>query len=92
VQLDPIKLTLKAPRSKRLKPKCDELLSNVVFNVNVRRYTKERSLALRLAATEEKGQQALMELAAALEVGRCRLTLSASVLKAPVVSALETKI
>jgi len=39
VQIDPIKPTLKAPGSKRLKLNCDELLSSFAFKFNVRRYT-----------------------------------------------------
>jgi len=38
VQVEPIKLTVKAPRSKRLKLKCDVPLSNFAFNFNLRRY------------------------------------------------------
>ena len=38
VQVDPIKPTLKAPVSRSLKLKCDELLSNVAFKFNLRRY------------------------------------------------------
>ena len=39
VQLDPIEPTLKAPGTKRLKLKCDELLSSFASNINLRRYT-----------------------------------------------------
>jgi len=39
VQVDPIKPTLKAPGTKRLKVKCDESLSNFAFNFNLRRYS-----------------------------------------------------
>jgi len=46
VQVDPIKPTLKAPGSERLKLKCDILLSACAFNVNLRRYTKEDYLQL----------------------------------------------
>jgi hypothetical protein len=38
VQVDPIKLTSKAPGTKRLKRTSDELLSNFAFNFNLRRY------------------------------------------------------
>ena len=31
---------MKAPRTKRLKLECDELLSNFAFNFNLRRYTQ----------------------------------------------------
>ena len=41
VQVDPMKPTLKAPGSKRLKLEHEKLLSNVGFNFNLRRYTKE---------------------------------------------------
>jgi hypothetical protein len=39
VQLDPIKPTLKAPGTKRLTLKYNELLSNVAFKLNLRHYT-----------------------------------------------------
>jgi hypothetical protein len=38
VQVDPIKPKLKPPGTKRLKLKCDILLSNSAFKVNLRRY------------------------------------------------------
>jgi len=40
VQVDPIKPTLKAPGSKRLKIKRDKLVSRFAFNFNMRRYTE----------------------------------------------------
>jgi len=39
VQVDPIKPTLTAPGSKRLKLKYDEPLSNIAVKFNVRRYS-----------------------------------------------------
>jgi hypothetical protein len=47
VQVDPIKPTLKPPRTKRLKRKCDEPLSNFAFNINLRRYTEQVVLFLK---------------------------------------------
>jgi lipoate-protein ligase A len=41
VQVDPIKPTLKAPGTKRLKLKYDDPLSNFAFKFNLRRYTME---------------------------------------------------
>jgi len=41
VQVDPIKLTLKAPVTKRLKLKSDGMLSSFALNFNLRRYTKD---------------------------------------------------
>ena len=38
-QLDPIKAILKAPGTKRLKLKYDELLLNIAFKFNLRRYS-----------------------------------------------------
>jgi len=38
VQVDPIKPLLKPPGTKRLKLKCDVLLSNLAFKFNLRRY------------------------------------------------------
>ena len=43
MQVDPIKATLKAPGSKRLKLKHDNLLSHFAFRFNLRRYTKAKS-------------------------------------------------
>ena len=40
MQVDPIKLTLKAPGTQHLKVKCDERLSNFAYNFNLRRYIK----------------------------------------------------
>jgi hypothetical protein len=40
VQVDPVKPTLKARISERLKLRCDDLLSNFAFKFNLRRYTK----------------------------------------------------
>ena len=37
MQVDPVKPTLKAPGTKRLKLKCDEPLSDFAFNFNMRR-------------------------------------------------------
>jgi hypothetical protein len=39
VQIDPMKPMLKPPRTKRLKLKCDILLSSYSFKFNLRRYT-----------------------------------------------------
>jgi hypothetical protein len=38
VQVAPIKPSLKAPATKPLKLKCDQLLSSFAFNFNLRRY------------------------------------------------------
>ena len=40
MQVDPVKPTLKAPGTKRLKLKYDEPLSNFAFKFNVRRYAE----------------------------------------------------
>jgi len=40
VQVDPIKPKLKPPGTKRLKLKCDVLLSTFAFKYNLRRYMK----------------------------------------------------
>jgi hypothetical protein len=41
VQVAPIKPTLKAAGTKRLKLKCDQPLSNFAFNFNVRHYNSD---------------------------------------------------
>jgi len=38
VQVDPLKHTLKAPGTKRLKLNCDQVPSSVAFKFNLRRY------------------------------------------------------
>jgi hypothetical protein len=48
VQLDPIKPKLKPPGTKRLKLKCDILLSTSAFNLNVRRYKQEEVKAKKM--------------------------------------------
>jgi len=50
VPVDPIKPTLKAPGSERLKLKCDELLSTSAFNFNLRRYTMAPTAATAVQA------------------------------------------
>ena len=40
MQIDPVKPMLNQPESKRLKLKCDKLLSTIGFNFNLRRHTK----------------------------------------------------
>jgi hypothetical protein len=44
VQVDPMKPALKAPGTKPLKLKYDELLSSFAFNFNLRRYIKATEL------------------------------------------------
>ena len=73
--------------------KYDEPLSNFAFNFNVRRYIEEGHVpdvapALDKGGCMDGNQSSLAQ----LTVGRCRLTVSKPVLKAPMVSALETKI
>jgi len=79
VQVDPIKPMLKPPGTKRLKLKYDELLSNVAFKFNLRRYNEEREHVVEEEEAEDHA------------VGRCRLTVSKPELIARPVSALETK-
>jgi len=78
VQVDPIKPAFKAPGSMLLKLRYDGPLSNFAFKFNLRRYIQAEGKALR-KAEEDK-------------VGRCRLTVSKTMLKAPMISALETVI
>ena len=47
MQVDSIKPSLKAPEPKRLKLKCDELLSNFAFNLNLRRYIEDGVVPLK---------------------------------------------
>ena len=47
MQVDPVKFTLTAPGTERLKLKYEELLSNIGFKFNLRRYTVAAAAALR---------------------------------------------
>jgi hypothetical protein len=51
LQVDPMKSTLKAPRSKRLKLEHEKLLSNFAFNFNLRRYAVGRKMAANMLNT-----------------------------------------
>jgi len=83
---------LKAPGINRFKLNYDKLLSNFAFKINLRRYTKANVLVTKLepaevhSASSETGAQKGTDM-----VGRCKLTVSKPVLKAPMVAALETK-
>ena len=68
MQVDPIKPTLKAPGTKRLKLQYDEPLSSFAFKFNLRRYNQGFQDVLRIL----RGPQCLGRLH---WVGRCRLTL-----------------
>jgi hypothetical protein len=63
VQVDTIKPKLKPPGTKRLKLKCDILLSTSAFRFSLRRYNKVYSLVGGFVGGTPT-------------VGRCRLTLS----------------
>ena len=52
MQVEPIKPVLKAPGTKRLKLKYDELFSSFAFNFNLRRYT-EGDILVFLTGQEE---------------------------------------
>jgi hypothetical protein len=62
-------------RNLRLKLRCDEPLSNFAFNFNLRRYSKKQRQEVERKA----------------KVWQCRLTVSKSVLTAPLATALETQ-
>jgi len=77
VQIDIIKIRVESAYgvcNQRLKLKYDEPPSNFAFNVNLRRYNLFRRCAPLITRV----------------VGRCRLPVSKPVLKAPMLSALET--
>jgi hypothetical protein len=67
-----MKLTLKAPGSKRLKLRYDELLSNVAFKLNLRRYIMAHDSD---DFNKWEAGQALTRALLLHLVGRCRLTL-----------------
>jgi hypothetical protein len=66
VQVDPIKPTLKAPGTKRLKLKHDAPLSNFAFKFKSRRYSEVAESGLEMRLLRSLGRQ----------VGQCRLILS----------------
>jgi hypothetical protein len=70
VQFDPIKPTLKAPETKRLKLRYDGPLSNLAFKLNLCHHTTVTALAT--VATMEAA--AATTTAAVTAVRRCRLT------------------
>jgi hypothetical protein len=74
VQVDPIKPTLKAPKSKRLKLKYDELLSNVASKFNLRRFTKVA--AARSAAADAMHQTATLQAGRQITLPTASITLS----------------
>jgi hypothetical protein len=65
VQFDPIKPTLKAPGSKRLKLKLEELLSNFAFKFDLRRYIMTRVAARWSKRTMARGFHRWNRMAAA---------------------------
>jgi len=69
-----------------LKLKCDEPLSNFVFNFNLRRYIEA------FVVYDAAGGSSASGFITGDVVGRCSLTVSKPELKARLVSALETKI
>jgi hypothetical protein len=75
VQVDPIKPTLKAPNTKRLKLKSGEPPSNLAFKFNLRRFILEQyawtSLSLTVTCEEYVENTNFFPLT---QVGRCRLT------------------
>ena len=89
-----MKPTLKAPGSTRLKLECDDPLSNFAFNFNLRNYNEVKWQALVKSVQHttlyKAGGLRRGRLDVKAMVGRCRFTLSKPVLKAPMVSALET--
>ena len=60
VQVDPIKPTLKAPGTKRLKLNYDKLLSSFAFNSNLCCYTEAGTRATAVAATATVGPGSLL--------------------------------
>jgi hypothetical protein len=59
MQLDPIKLVLKAPGTILLKLRCDGPLSKVAFKINLSRYNKDHENALLLGKQEALESQLL---------------------------------
>jgi hypothetical protein len=83
VQVAPIRPTLKAPGTKRLKLQYDDTAFNFSFRIQ---------LAPLHHDDDDEEPVAHTPRTSFTEVGRCRLTLSKSVLKGPMVSALEARV
>ena len=77
MQVDPIKPMLKAPKTKRLRPKCDALLSSFAFKFNLRRYNEDlrseaestRSTVSRTVALTGTGSTSSRTIAGAVRQG-----------------------
>ena len=89
MQVDPVTPKLTPPGTKRLKLRCDILVSTSAFKFDVRRYMKAAAAA---TAADLRSAELRSAPLAQPAVGRCRLTVSKPVLKAPTVSALEATI
>jgi hypothetical protein len=104
-KLNPVEAHVERVWFQRLKLNCDDPLSNVALNVNVRLYTKGQFYNMYLAnvrLASQTGSQAVdwstQNLSYLLPgtyqdatwAGRCRLIVTKSELKARLVSALET--
>jgi len=76
VQVDPIKPTLTAPGTKRLKLKCDGPLSIFAFNFNLRRYTVASDVKLTLMQQYPEEWPVSLVHSAGTKVRRCWMTLS----------------
>ena len=65
MQVDPLKPKLKPPGSKRLKLKCDTLLSTSAFKFNLRRYTLALEMREKIAGATSDSAEAVREFAVA---------------------------
>ena len=75
MQVDPIKLVLKAPVFKSLKLKSDEALSNLAFRFNLRHHTKDgKGIGDKAAAAKGKGKGAAAAAARAAEAAAAAAT------------------
>ena len=74
--MEPMKLMLKSPGSKRLKLQYNKPLSSSAFKFNLRRYTKvtpKGGVKLPAPKLDSEDEQAAKKAKTAAEVGRCRL-------------------
>ena len=79
-----------------MKPKCDEPLSNLAFNFNVRRYievTEERDMYEGgfIARMYDMSTKKTVMRQTMFEAGRCRLTVSRPELKARLASEIKMR-
>ena len=78
MQVNPIKLTLKAPGTKRLRLKHDEPLPSFAFKFNLRRYNKADAVKLSASGKLDKSTTAALDLTYKISRGDLKLSAGAA--------------